>query len=115
MRLAMRRNFLRFMVVLSVVAGLIIGIRALVSDEASYQGQQRVSKLTPVDSGDLAAVKQWVVLRCRGRTVADLSRLLQVEPTMEVVAKRITRAIPSRSRSAAIKICERELKRSERD
>jgi len=86
----------------------------LMQSQDNRQEPQRFSELSPVEAGDLAAVKQWIVLGCRGRTVKQLSHQFDVEPTMDAVVQRMTRAIPREERDAAAKICERELKRSER-
>ena len=101
---------------LCLVAVSMIGIGIVLIDQENSQETQVFSELRPIEPGDLAAVKRWVVLRCRGRTIEDLSRVYGVEPTMEAVAKRVTRGIPRQSReAAAAKLCERELKRSERE
>jgi hypothetical protein len=76
---------------------------------------RRIAELTPVSPGDLAAVKRWIALRCRGRTVAELSAQLGVEPSMEAVVERMTRAIREPDRHAARMLCERELNRSARN
>jgi len=74
-----------------------------------------VAVLTPVEAGDLAAVKQWILLRCRGRTVSEVSTQLGVEPSMEAIVKLVTRAIREPDRAAAAKLCERELNRGARN
>jgi hypothetical protein len=86
----------------------------MIDHQGNNQTPRRVSVLWPIDPGDLAAVKRWVVFKCRGRTIEQLAQAFGVEPTKEAVVQRVTRAIPRDSRDAAVKICERELRRSER-
>jgi hypothetical protein len=74
-----------------------------------------VAVLTPVEAGDLAALKQWIILTCRGRTVAQLSAQFDVEASMEAVVRRITRGMNDQDRAAAAKLCERELNRAARN
>ena len=72
---------------------------------------RKVAVLTPVEAGDLAAVNEWIALRCRGRTVAELSTQLEVEPSMDAVVRRLIRSIKEPDRAAAAKLCELELNR----
>jgi hypothetical protein len=104
--------------ILAMISGLIVALAiaigvVLIEHGGSSETPHRVAVLNPVEPGDLAAVKLWAELKCRGRTIGQLSEVYGVEPTMEAVVQRVIRGIPRQSRDAAAKLCEREVRRSE--
>lgn len=102
------------MMVFGVIVALSVGFGIAMVDHHSNQESRRESVLTPLEPGNLATVKNYIVLRTRGRTVEEIANQFDVQATMEEVVSFITRAVPRDLREAAKKLCERELKRTER-
>lgn len=101
-------------VALGVTIALLVGIGVALIDYHDNQAPRRKSVLTPLQSGDLATTKAYVVLRTRGRTITELAHQFDVQPTMDAVVNLITRGVSVDLRETAKRLCERELNRSER-
>jgi len=85
--------------------------------ELMEEGQQSKSyrtELVSVDSHDLAALREWARLTCRGRTVAVMAASLEVEPTMEAILGFLSKGLPEESQLAVREVCERELIQAEK-
>lgn len=101
---------------LAGICGLALALAArYISTGASpKQIEDKVSYTRVIDHSEGAALRRWAELTCRGWTIRDLAKELGVEPTFEAIAQRLARGMPLESQAIVIRVCEKELRRSER-
>jgi hypothetical protein len=62
-----------------------------------------------VDPTNSDQVREWAELTCRGWTLAELAKSVDVEPTLDAVAWFFSRGFPSETKAVVREVCEREL------
>lgn len=68
---------------------------------------KRRVEFVSIDPADVEAIREWAELRCKGLSLEDLAKSVEVSPTVEAVAAYLGRGLPEESSNAVRVVCER--------